>query len=144
MLNSLKYFCEDARDYAIACAGSLLDVALNRQGASFPVGKVDLMTLYPLSFSEYLRAIDSRLHSSYMMIDGSMPVPEVLHGRLIEAYKAYLALGGMPEAVSDFADNREWQAVGNSRSRRIFWFLGCFIQGRENNRLFYEPGRGKR
>ena len=46
-----------------------------------------------------------------MMIDGSMPVPEVLHGRLIEAYKAYLALGGMPEAVSDFADNREWQAV---------------------------------
>ena len=110
-LNSLKYFCEDARDYAIACAGSLLGVALNRQGASFPVGKVDVMTLYPLSFSEYLRAIDSRLHSSYMMIDGSMPVPEVLHGRLIEAYKAYLALGGMPEAVSDFADNREWQAV---------------------------------
>ncbi|MGM9697398.1 MAG: ATP-binding protein [Prevotella sp.] len=66
---------------------------------------------YPLSFSEYLRAIDSGLYSSYMMIDGSMPVPEVLHGRLVEAYKAYLALGGMPEAVSDFADNREWQAV---------------------------------
>ncbi len=110
-LNSLKYFCEDAREYAIACAGSLLGVALNRHGASFPVGKVDFMTLYPLSFSEYLQAIDPALYSSYMMIDGSIAVPEVLHSRLVEAYKTYLALGGMPEAVSDFADNSEWQAV---------------------------------
>lgn len=110
-LNSLKYFCEDAREYAIACAGSLLGVALNRHGASFPVGKVDFMNLYPLSFSEYLRAMDSGLYSSYMMIDGSIPVPEVVHGRLVDAYKTYLALGGMPEAVSDFADNREWHAV---------------------------------
>ena len=110
-LNSLKYFCEDAHEYAIACAGSLLGVALNRHGASFPVGKVDFMTLYPLSFSEYLQAIDPALYSSYMMIDGSIAVPEVLHSRLVEAYKTYLALGGMPEAVSDFADNSEWQAV---------------------------------
>lgn len=110
-LNSLKYFCEDAREYVIACAGSLLGVALNRDGASFPVGKVDFMTLYPLSFSEYLCAVDSELFASYGMIDGSMPVPEVLHGRLIDAYKAYLMIGGMPEVVSDYADNRDWKAV---------------------------------
>jgi len=110
-LNSLKYFCEDAREYAIACAGSLLGVALNRDGASFPVGKVDFLTLYPLSFSEYLRAVDSELFASYEMTDGSMPVPEVLHGRLIDAYKAYLMIGGMPEVVSDYADNRDWKAV---------------------------------
>lgn len=110
-LNSLKYFCEDAREYAIACAGSLLGVALNRDGASFPVGKVDFLTLYPLSFSEYLRAVDSELFASYEMIDGSMPVPEVLHGRLIDAYKTYLMIGGMPEVVSDYADNRDWKAV---------------------------------
>lgn len=110
-LNSLKYFCEDAREYAIACAGSLLGVALNRDGASFPVGKVDFLTLYPLSFSEYLRAVDSELSASYEMIDGSMPVPEVLHGRLTDAYKTYLMIGGMPEVVSDYADNRDWKAV---------------------------------
>lgn len=110
-LNSLKYFCEDARDYAIACAGSLLGVALNRAGASFPVGKVDFMTLYPLSFSEVLRAIDSTLYASYEMIDGSMAVPEVLHGRLIDAYKTYLMTGGMPEVISDYADHRDWKAV---------------------------------
>ncbi len=59
-LNSLKYFCEDAPEYAVVCAGSLLGVALNRTGASFPVGKVDFMTLYPVSFAEYLRAADAQ------------------------------------------------------------------------------------
>ena len=52
-LNSLKYFCEQTPEYAIVCAGSLLGVALNRQGASFPVGKVDFIHMYPISFSEY-------------------------------------------------------------------------------------------
>ena len=81
-LNSLKYFCEDAPEYAVVCAGSLLGVALNRTGASFPVGKVDFMTLYPVSFAEYLRATDSRLYRSYQMIDEVMSVPEVLHQQL--------------------------------------------------------------
>ena len=110
-LNSLKYFCEDAPEYAVVCAGSLLGVALNRTGASFPVGKVDFMTLYPVSFTEYLRAIDSQLYHSYQMIDEVMPVPEVLHQQLIDAYKLYLVLGGMPEAVSTYIDTRSWDEV---------------------------------
>lgn len=110
-LNSLKYFCEDARDYCIVCAGSLLGVALNRSGASFPVGKVDFMRLYPVSFAEYLRSSDPRLYASYEMIDGGMSVPEALHEQLTDAYMEYLPLGGMPEAVSTFLNTRQWSDV---------------------------------
>lgn len=108
-LNSLKYFCEDAPEYAVVCAGSLLGVALNRSGASFPVGKVNFMTLYPVSFAEYLRAIDAQLYHAYEMIDTIMAVPEVIHQQLTDAYKAYLVLGGMPEAVSAYIDAKDWE-----------------------------------
>lgn len=110
-LNSLKYFCEDAPEYAVVCAGSLLGVALNRTGASFPVGKVDFMTLYPVSFAEYLRAIDAQLYRAYMMIDDIMAVPEAVHLQLADAYKLYLVLGGMPEAVSTYIDTHTWSSV---------------------------------
>lgn len=110
-LNSLKYFCEDAPEYSIVCAGSLLGVALNRSGASFPVGKVDFLTLYPVSFSEYLRAADANLYQSYAMINEVGMVPEVIHEQLIDAYKVYLVLGGMPEAVSAYVDTRSWDEV---------------------------------
>jgi uncharacterized protein len=110
-LNSLKYFCEEAPEYAVVCAGSLLGVALNRTGASFPVGKIDFMTLYPVSFSEYLRASDERLYRSFEMINEVAPVPEVLHQQLTEAYKQYLVIGGMPEAVSTYLDTRSWDEV---------------------------------
>ncbi len=110
-LNSLKYFCEDAPEYAVVCAGSLLGVALNRSGASFPVGKVDFMTLYPVSFAEYLLAVDEKLYHAYQMIDEVMTVPEMIHQQLIDAYKVYLVLGGMPEAVSVYADTRSWDEV---------------------------------
>ena len=110
-LNSLKYFCEDAPEYAVVCAGSLLGVALNRSGASFPVGKVDFMTLYPVSFTEYLLASDEKLYWAYRMIDEVMPVPEVIHQQLIDAYKVYLVLGGMPEVVSVYVDTRNWDEV---------------------------------
>ena len=86
-LTSLKYFCEDAPDYHIIVAGSLLGVAVNRAKFSFPVGKVDFMTLHPVSFAEYLRAADAQLYHSYQMIDEVMAVPEVLHQQLIDAYE---------------------------------------------------------
>lgn len=110
-LNSLKYFCEDAREYCIVCAGSLLGVALNRSGASFPVGNVDFMRLQPVSFAEYLRATNAKLYASYEMIDEVMTVPEVLHEQLTDAYIEYLPLGGMPEAVSAYLDSRQWSDV---------------------------------
>ncbi len=111
-LNSLKYFYEDAPEYAVVCAGSLLGVALNRTGASFPVGKVDFMTLYPVSFAEFLGAYDSLLFGTYSMIGVEQTaVPEIVHRRLTDAYKVYLVLGGMPEAVSVYMDTRMWDEV---------------------------------
>ncbi len=112
-LNCLKYFCEDAPQYAIVCAGSLLGVALNRTGASFPVGKVDFMTLYPVSFEEFLCAYNERLYATYGMLDSAMPVPETVHQQFIDAYKVYLVLGGMPEAVSAYLDTNDWTVVKN-------------------------------
>lgn len=108
-LNSLKYFCEQTPEYAIVCAGSLLGVALNRQGSSFPVGKVDIMRMHPVSFSEYLSAVSPRLAEILYSITALEPVPEAIHSSLIDAYKTYLALGGMPEAVSIYADTADWQ-----------------------------------
>lgn len=110
-LNSLKYFCEQAPEYAIVCAGSLLGVALNRQGASFPVGKVDFIHMYPISFSEYLAATNPDLAEILQGITDIEPLPEVIHSKLVDAYKTYLVLGGMPEAVSRYADTYDWKQV---------------------------------
>ncbi len=110
-LNCLKYFYENAPDYHIICAGSLLGVALGRSGASFPVGKVDFLTLYPISFSEFLEASDAQLHNAWQQISLPEPIPEIIHNRLIDYYNRFLALGGMPEAVSTYLDTQDWQEV---------------------------------
>lgn len=115
-LNSLKYFCEDAPEFHIVCAGSLMGVALNRQGASFPVGKVDFTSLHPATFSEYLRSASPQLYQTYERIDGIMNVPEVIHQQLIDAYKIYLLLGGMPEVVSVFCDDHNFDEVAKIQS----------------------------
>ena len=107
-LNSLKYFCEQMPEYAIVCAGSLLGVALNRGGTSFPVGKVDFMQLYPISFQEYLNAVSPHLSQVLSSVNSVEPLPELLHAQLLDSYKVYLALGGMPEAVSRYADTHDW------------------------------------
>ena len=107
-LNSLKYFCEQMPEYAIVCAGSLLGVALNRGGASFPVGKVDFMQLYPISFQEYLNAVSPHLSQVLSSVNSVEPLPELLHAQLLDSYKVYLALGGMPEVVSRYADTHDW------------------------------------
>ncbi len=107
-LNALKYFYEDAPEYAIMCAGSLLGVALGRSGASFPVGKVDFMSLHPLSFGEFLRAYSPSLYEVWNQVNSPEPLPEIIHAKLTDAYKLYLALGGMPEAVSVYLDTHDW------------------------------------
>ncbi len=110
-LNSLKYFGEEAPQYHIVAAGSLLGVALNRDGASFPVGKVNIKHLYPLSFGEYLRAAQPQLHNVWQHLDPAQPVAQVIHSQLLDHYKIYLALGGMPEAVGTYIDSHDWTAV---------------------------------
>jgi predicted AAA+ superfamily ATPase len=97
-LNSLKYFCENAPEHLVACAGSLLGVAMSR-GASFPVGKVDFLDLYPLTFSEFLSAANPALKVYTDQLNTLDPIPDYFFSQLTDALKLYFISGGLPEAV---------------------------------------------
>ncbi|MBL8028585.1 MAG: ATP-binding protein [Fibrobacteres bacterium] len=101
-LNSLKYFCEDAPEYAVVAAGSLLGVKMSVP-KSFPVGKVELMQLYPMNFSEFLQAYGKERYLNMLgNTDSVEPFPELLHNELCDILRKYYFVGGMPEAVSEF------------------------------------------
>lgn len=103
-LTSLKYFCESAPEYHVAAAGSLLGVVINREHYSFPVGKVESMTLFPLDFEEFLWAMgEERLAQEIRRCFSLLePMAEVLHQKAIELYRYYLIVGGMPACVELF------------------------------------------
>lgn len=110
-LTSLKYFCEKAPDYHIIAAGSLLGVALKREQYSFPVGKVDMLTMYPLDFEEFLwatgnKAIGALIESAYADFS-----PLSLHDTAMDLYKTYLVVGGMPRVVSEYAETKDFNFV---------------------------------
>ena len=101
-LNSLKYFCEEANEYHVAAAGSLLGVKTARS-AGFPVGKVNFLHLYPLSFFEFLSAVGKeRLRSHLESLEAFIPIAAPIHQQLNELLREYLFVGGMPEAVKTF------------------------------------------
>ena len=105
-LNALKYFCENAPQYHIACAGSLLGIALSKP-ASFPVGKVDFMRIDPMTFSEFLLANGDRNLVEYMnSIDMIGPIPDAFFNPLCEKLKMYYVTGGMPESVRMWTEAR--------------------------------------
>jgi len=103
-LTSLKYFCEKAPKYDVVAAGSLLGVSVNRERYSFPVGKVELLTLYPLEFEEFLLALgEERLIAAICeSVETDSPMPELLHGRAMEHYRTFLVVGGMPGVVNAY------------------------------------------
>ena len=110
-LTSLKYFAEKAGEYHVAAAGSLLGVKLGKP-ASFPVGKVNFLDLYPLSFCEFLDALDkSRLREHIDSIDRLNPLPAPIHEQLIQLLKVYTFTGGMPEAVMRYRENQDLHSV---------------------------------
>ena len=114
-LAALKYFCEDAPQYHIVCAGSLLGIALHR-GTSFPVGKVDFLKLYPLSFQEFLMAIGKKQFSELLdQQDFSMITS--FRETYADALKQYYFVGGMPEAVESFAENQDFNEVQQIQKR---------------------------
>ncbi len=110
-LTSLKYFNEKEPDYHIIAAGSLLGIALNREKYSFPVGKVDMMNLYPLDFEEFLWATGNRTLSEVIREAYDDIKPLSLHDTALDLYKTYLIVGGMPRAVSEYADTRDFNFV---------------------------------
>lgn len=112
-LTSLKYFCEEAPEYHIIVAGSLLGVAVNRANFSFPVGKVDMKTLYPMDMEEFMLALGEddlvkRIRQSFIT---DTPLPSAFHDSAMQLYRQYLVIGGMPECVRQFVDTRDYILV---------------------------------
>lgn len=110
-LNSLKYFCEDAPEYHIIAAGSLLGVAVKRRKMSVPVGKVKMINMYPICFREFLRASDAKTFEYIDTIDEVGHLPEIILNKLRTEYRRYQVCGGMPEAVVALLDNKGVGAV---------------------------------
>ena len=98
-LNSLKYFCEDAPQYHIIAAGSLLGVAVKKRKMTVPVGKVKVMRMYPVTFREFLRASDVKTYEYVESLEEIMHLPEMILNKLRTEYRRYQVSGGMPEAV---------------------------------------------
>ena len=116
-LSSLKYFCEQAPEYHIVAAGSLLGVAVNRSKYSFPVGKVDEIMLFPMDFEEFLWASgrEDLAHSIREHYESNEPLN--VHSIAIDFYNKYLIVGGMPAAVKEFINTNSFVAVADVQNR---------------------------
>lgn len=114
-LSSLKYFYENAPEYHIVCAGSLLGIALH-EGTSFPVGKVDFLKLYPLSFKEFLMAIGLERFAE-LLDNRDYDMIKSFKQTYIDALKQYYYVGGMPEVVASFADEKDFNEARKIQKR---------------------------
>ena len=110
-LTSLKYFCENAPGYHIIAAGSLLGIAVNREKYSFPVGKVDMMTLYPLDFEEFLWALGKEDLAQLIRHSFEFNSPLSLHAAALDLYRTYLVIGGMPRALLEYIEQQDFNFV---------------------------------
>lgn len=112
-LTSLKYFCEEAPEYHVIAAGSLLGVAVNRAKYAFPVGKIDRYTMYPMNIEEFMLAageaeLVERIKDCYQ---NNSPMPSALHNAALQRYRQYLVIGGMPEAVARYIETQDYTQV---------------------------------
>ena len=117
-LNALKYFYEKANEYHIISAGSLLGTLLSSP-KSYPVGMVNLLNIYPLSFEEFLQAVSSNLFTYYQTITPDTQIEDYFHHQLIELYNYYLIIGGMPECVSSWLEEKNVQRISQIQQELI-------------------------
>ena len=110
-LTSLKYFAESKKKYHVVAAGSLLGIAINRQKYSFPVGKVKMLTLYPLDFEEFLWALDKKDLANMIRQAFSEDKEFSLHSLANQYYRLYLAVGGMPRAILEYKEKQDMDFV---------------------------------
>ena len=124
-LTSLKYFCEDAPDYHIIVAGSLLGVAVNRAKFSFPVGKVDMKTLYPMDMEEFMLAMgeDALVNQIKKCFENDTPMPSAFHDAAMQLYRQYLVVGGMPECVMLFSETKDYILVRHTQDTILASYL---------------------
>lgn len=110
-LNCLKYFCEDAPEYHIMAAGSLLGGAVKKRRMTVPVGKVRVVRMYPLSFKEFLRASDIHTYEYIEQLTAIEKLPEIILNKLKLEYRRYLVCGGMPDAACAMLENQGMENV---------------------------------
>ena len=136
-LNSLKYFQEEANEYHIACAGSLLGIRLSH--TSFPVGKVEFLNMYPMTFSEFLIADNCENLVEYIKsIKEIENIPDIFFNQLEEKLKAYFIIGGMPEAVNVWVNEKDMELVNNVQDNILKAYESDFskhIQNSEANKI---------
>ncbi len=136
-LTSLKYFYEQAPEYHITVAGSLLGVAVNRQEFSFPVGKVDIKTMYPMDIEEFMFALGKEeliLHIKECFETNS-PMPEILHDEAMDLYRQYLVVGGMPECVMKFAETKDYILIRHTQNMILEGYLDDMSKYNKNNEI---------
>lgn len=114
-LTSLKYFSEQAPEYAVIAAGSLLGLSFGREEYSYPVGKVDMLDLHPMDFEEFLWAMGEERLASLVRECFDEAAPLGLHERALELYRSYLLVGGMPEAVALHADGASFDEIARAQ-----------------------------
>ena len=136
-LTSLKYFCEDAPDYHIIVAGSLLGVAVNRAKFSFPVGKVDMKTLYPMDMEEFMLAMgeNALVEQIRKSFETNTPMPSALHDAAMQLYRQYLIVGGMPECVMQFAETRDYILVRHTQDTILASYLNDMSKYNTQNEI---------
>lgn len=124
-LTSLKYFCEQESDYHVIAAGSLLGVATRRATFSYPVGKVDTMTVRPMDFEEFLDALGEQelVQLIRKAFDTGEPLPPVLHEAALKRYREYLVVGGMPDAVRQFVETGDYVLVRHTQDSILAGYL---------------------
>lgn len=136
-LTSLKYFCESAPEYHIVAAGSLLGVAVNRKEFSFPVGKVDMITLHPMDMEEFLLAcgeadLTKKIHECFK---NNTPMPPALHDAAMDFYRQYLIIGGMPECVEKYLATKDFILLRHAQALILTSYLNDMSKYNKENEI---------
>lgn len=144
-ITSLKYFCENAPEYHVIAAGSLLGLAVGREKYSFPVGKVDMKTLYPMDFEEFLLALNeeslvTKIQNCY---DNNTQMPQAVHEAAMNYYRQFLVVGGMPDCVDKFVETKDYILIRHTQKTILASYLNDMSKyNRENEikktRLVYD------
>lgn len=136
-LTSLKYFCELARDYHVIALGSLLGVAVNRSTYSFPVGKVDMQTMYPMDLEEFMLALgkEELVKQIHTCFDTNQSMPAALHDIALNLYRQYLIVGGMPECVSQYVATKDFVLVNHTQDTILLSYLDDMSKYNTNNEI---------
>ena len=136
-LTSLKYFFEEAPGYHIIAAGSLLGVAVNRREFSFPVGKVNMKTMYPLDMEEFLIALGEKdiVDKVRECYESNSPMPSVLHDAAMNYYRQYLVVGGMPECVMQYYETKDFLLIREIQATILANYLDDMSKYNQNNEI---------